>query len=355
MKFHETLFEEYVTSVQKYNLHPELAHFRVPSKLVDFGNLILYGPSGVGKYSQMLRLIQQYSPSELKYDKRMTMQSEKYSYTYRISDIHYEIDMAMLGCNSMMIWHEVFTQIVDIVSLKPEKCAIIVCKNFHAIHTELLAIFYSYMQQYNNSHLTIQLKFILLTEHVGFLPNCILDHCWLISVQRPTKALYQEILKGIVDEQVKSGIIETEKDEQCILRRIDGIAPHQILNLKELHWFATPTENELPPDLFNIVCDALIQDMMNPDEIHIANFRDKIYDILVFHLDAVECVWYIVSHFIETNQLLLPSARLNAVLDKTYIFLKQYNNNYRPIYHLENILFFIMNQIHGYESTTVGV
>ena len=77
---------------------------------------------------------------------------------------------------------------------------------------------------------------------------------------------------------------------------------------------------------------------------------------MVFHLDAVECVWYIVSHFMETNQLLLlPCDRLNAVLDKTYIFLKQYNNNYRPIYHLENILFFIMNQIHGYESTTVGV
>jgi hypothetical protein len=121
-----------------------------------------------------------------------------------------------------------------------------------------------------------------------------------------------------------------------------------------LHWFATPTENELPPDLFNIVCDALIEDMTNPNEIHIANFRDKIYDILVFHLDAVECVWYIVSHFIETKRL-LPCARLNAVMDKTYVFLKQYNNNYRPIYHLENILFFIMNQIHGYESTIVGV
>lgn len=349
MKYHETQFEEYVTAVQKFNLHPEMANFQVPTKLVDFGNLIFYGPSGVGKYSQMLRLIQKYSPSELKYDKRMTMQCEKHTYTYRISDIHYEIDMAMLGCNSTLIWHEVFTQIVDIVSLKPEKCAIIVCKNFHAIHTELLDIFYTYMQQYNHPHLSIQLKFILLTEHVGFLPHCILDHCWLISVKRPPKALYQEILRGIIDEQVKRGIIETEKDEQRILQRIDDILPHQILNLKELHWFATPTENELPPDLFNIVCDALIRDMMDPDALAITNFRDKIYDILVYHLDAVECVWYIVSHFIETNRF-LPAA-LNAVLDKMYFFLKQYNNNYRPIYHLENILFFMMNQIHGYEST----
>ena len=348
MKFHESQFEEYVTAVQKFNLHPELVGFQVPAKLVDFGNLILYGPSGVGKYSQMLRLIQKYSVSALKYDKRMAMQCEKHTYTYRISDIHYEIDMTMLGCNSTMIWHEVFTQIVDIVSLKHEKCAIIVCKNFHAIHTELLDIFYTYMQQYNHPHLSIQLKFILLTEHVGFLPNCILDHCWLVSVKRPPQALYQEILRGIIDEQVKRGIIETKKDEQRILRRIDDILPHQILNLKELHWFTTPTEHELPPDLFNIVCDVLIRDMMDPDALIISDFRDKIYDILVYHLDAVECVWYIVSHFIETNRL-LPGA-LNAVLDKMYFFLKQYNNNYRPIYHLENILFFIINQIHGYES-----
>jgi len=352
MKFHETLFEEYVAAVQKFNLHPELTEFPTPAKLADFGNLILYGPSGVGKYSQMLRLIQKYSPSELKYDKRMTMQCEKHSYTYRISDIHYEVDMGMLGCNSVMIWHEVFTQIVDIVSLKPEKCAIIVCKNFHAIHTELLNIFYTYMQQYNNHpYLAIQLKFILLTEHVSFLPTCILDHGWVVSIQRPSKDLYQEVLRRVIDEQVKRGIIETELEEAQMLRRIDDILPHHILNLKELHWFATPTEHELPPDLFNIVCDALIRDMLAPDVMHISNFRDKIYDILVYHLDGIECVWYILSHFIETKRF-ASSARLHAVLDKTYFFLKHYNNNYRPIYHLENILFSIMNQIHGFDDDT---
>jgi len=349
MKFHETSFEEYVSAVQKFDLHPELADFALPSTITDFGNLIFYGPSGVGKYSQMLRLIQKYSPSELKYDKRMTMQYDKHEYTYRMSDIHYEIDMALLGCNSILIWHEVFTQIVDIVSLKQEKCAIIVCKNFHAIHTELLDIFYTYMQQYNHPQLAIQLKFILLTEHVGFLPHCILDHCWMVSVKRPSKTLYQKILRNIVDEQVKRGIIETEEDETRIMSRIDGISPDQILNLKEFHWFTTPTENELPPDLFNIVCDAIIRDMMHPEQLNIADFRDKIYDILVYQLDAVECVWYILTHFVETD--LLKDAGLLAVLDKTHPFLKQYQNNYRTIYHLEGILVFMMNQIHGLMTT----
>lgn len=343
MKFHETLFEEYVHAVQKFNLHPELADFALPEKITDFGNLIFYGPSGVGKYSQMLHMIRKYSPSDLRYDKRMTMQCDKHIYVYRMSDVHYEIDMAALGCNSILIWHEVFTQIVDIVSLQQEKCAIIVCKNFHAIHTELLDIFYTYMQQYNHPQLVVQLKFILLTEHVGFFPNCILDHCWLIRVQRPAKELYQQILRNIVDEQIRRGIIETAEDEERILRRIEDISPDQILNLKECHWFTTPTANELPPDLFNTVCDAIIRDMMVPDTLSIADFRDKIYDILVYQLDGVECIWYILTHFVELK--LLQGAALEAVLKKTHTFLKQFNNNYRAIYHLESMLFFMMQEL----------
>jgi len=97
-----------------------------------------------------------------------------------------------------------------------------------------------------------------------------------------------------------------------------------------------------------VVCDALLRDMMSPDTLQIAEFRDKIYDILVYHLDAVECVWYILSHFVETQRL--KGDGLYAVLAKTHVFLKQYNNNYRPIYHLENMLIFMMNHVHGFPT-----
>ena len=55
MKFQETHFEEYINAVKNINLHPKLekiyAHF--PETINKLGNLIFYGPSGVGKYSQM--------------------------------------------------------------------------------------------------------------------------------------------------------------------------------------------------------------------------------------------------------------------------------------------------------------
>jgi len=49
---------------------------------------------------------------------------------------------------------------------------------------------------------------------------------------------------------------------------------------------------------------------------------------------------------VETGRLL--DRGLSDVLDKMHPFLKQFNNNYRSIYHMESILFFMMNRVHGY-------
>ena len=191
MKFYETQFDEYLTKANEFDIHPELRAFEnsIPNNPKEFKNLILYGAAGVGKYTQMLRFIKKYSPSELKYDKKMGLQTDKYEHSYRISDIHYEIDMMLLGCNSKLIWHDIFMQIVDIVSLKPCKFGIIVCKNFHNIHSELLDSFYSYIQQYASDNLAFQIKFVLLTEHVSFIPNNILHNAQIVNVKRPSREI----------------------------------------------------------------------------------------------------------------------------------------------------------------------
>ena len=171
MKFLESHFEEYTNEVSKFNLHTKLekCYKRFPSTLEQFGNLIFYGPSGVGKYSQMLYLIKKYSQTNLKYEKKLTLTYDKKQYFFKISDIHYEIDMSLLGCHSKLLWHDIYQQIVDILSAKNNKTGIIVCKDFHNIHSELLENFYSYMQ--DNNSLSVNIKYILLTEVVSFIPD----------------------------------------------------------------------------------------------------------------------------------------------------------------------------------------
>ncbi len=86
MKFYETHYEDYLQSLHHFNLHPELTHHfsKFPTQLSLLSNLIFYGPPGVGKYTQVLNIIQRYSPTGLSYDKKICMQNDKYNYQYRM-------------------------------------------------------------------------------------------------------------------------------------------------------------------------------------------------------------------------------------------------------------------------------
>lgn len=372
MKYYETSFEEYTSSVEKYNLHPELTTTfqKFPKNLNNVENMIIYGSSGIGKYSQVLHLLKRYSPSELKYEKKIVAQTEKQSYIYHISDIHYEIDMSLLGCNSKILWHEIFFQIIDIVSVKTNKFGIILCKNFHLIHSELLEIFYSYMQQYNHSHTNIRVKFFILTEHVGFLPNTIINYCHILRIKRPTVDKYIEMavmcrktvqeenihkFSSIVSQGKENGRIQTfnylgdiEERKSHYNKIFKDIDVEGIINIKEIYSFhQLETSENIPKDIFNIVCDNIINDISSPNKLEFTSFRDKLYEILTYNLDMNECLWYILTFFIEqSGQVQLSEEDISEILTKTYPFLKYYNNNYRPIFHLESMMYCIINKLH---------
>ena len=227
MKFHETHFEEYIVSNQKEDLHPKMNKLfqKFPKKINDLRNLIFYGPPGVGKYTQMLKSIKKYSPTELKYEKKISITFNKQQYFFKISDIHYEIDMSLLGCNSKLLWHDIYLQIIDIISAKTEKSGIILCKYFHEIHSELLENFYSYMQQNNAS--SIDLKFIIVTEKISFIPDNILNCCEVIHMQRPTKSLYNKCLKTKLPNTIKLENITNIKNMNNSVETL--MMPHKII------------------------------------------------------------------------------------------------------------------------------
>ena len=320
MKFLESHFEEYTNEVGKSNLHPKLekcySHF--PSTLDKLGNLIFYGPSGVGKYSQMLYSIKKYSPTELKYEKKISLTYDKKQYFFKISDIHYEIDMSLLGCNSKLLWHDIYQQIVDILSAKNNKVGIIVCKDFHNIHTELLENFYSYIQ--DNNSLSVSIKYVLLTEEVSFIPDSILNCCEIINISRPTKIAYTKCSKQKMPNDLK---IEN------------------IVNIKYLH---TGINELMYPH--KIICDKIIKEMLVVDELKFLKFRDLLYDIFIYNLDITDCIWYILTSLTKIKKI--KTKDMSVILLKTYNFLKYYNNNYRPIYHLESYLFYLISVIHEF-------
>jgi hypothetical protein len=421
MKFYESSYDEYLSSYEKYNLHPELDDIKLtfPKNVSDFKNIIIYGPSGVGKYTQMLSILQQYSPTKLKYDKKIyttyekqekksksntpiisntiptTTLSEntkktknvknkkeipstntsssittispkiqikkpdkKQEYMYRISDIHYEIDMATLGCNSKILWHDLFFQIIDIVSVsvKTNKIGIIVCKNFHNIHNELLEIFYSYMR-HPLQHLNIQIKFVIISENIGFIPDNIVNACEIISVKRPSKLQYLEMSKlqtksfSCFLEGNRNGIYFDKTNRTASFHKnktseiLDELDLTSIINTKEIHSFAwLKNTSEIPNDVFNIISDSLIEQILYPEKIKITDIRNNLYDLLIYNIDISECIWYILTTLIKF-QSFKKKEHITDVLNKIFVFFKYYNNNYRSIYHLESIILCMLNKI----------
>ena len=320
MKFYETHFEEYINENNRINLHPKLdkLYEKFPLKLQNLKNLIYYGPNGTGKYTQMLKSIKKYSPTHLKYEKKISLTYNKQQYFFKISDIHYEIDMSLLGCNSKLLWHEIYQQIIDIISAKTEKSGIIVCKYFHDIHSELLDNFYSYMQQ--NNDVSIDLKFILMTETISFIPDNILNCCEIVNIGRPTKTLYVKCIKGKLPVKLK---------------------PENITNIKFLHIY-----NEDLMLQYKIICNKIIHNIVNINDMHFLKFRDILYDLFIYNLDITNCIWYILSSLISEKKI--NREHLSNILIKTFCFFQYYNNNYRPIYHVENYFLNLAKIVHNF-------
>lgn len=362
MKYYETALNEYVEAVERYNLHnnhPLMSQLKAEKTV---NNMIFYGPSGVGKYSQMLYLLSTVV-GRFKFQQKLFIQKDvKEKYTYTMSDIYFEIDMGLLGCNSKTLWHEIYLQILDIVAIKPNRMGIIVCKNFHLIHSELLEIFYSYIQDnYKWKDVKdITIKYILLTEQISFISNNIVSNFIVINFPRPTMEDYRRVIEQQMaqteteqTETVQKETAQTETEMYEIMH-IDNIKSlyntpfYNSINMCEISATISNTNNKNnkgnksnksnKKGTLDVVCDAIIKEIENADKIVITEFRDLLYEILTYGLDIGECLWYMLSYFHKYG--------INIdieLLDAIYDFLTKFNNNYRPITHLESIFIKFIN------------
>lgn len=313
-KIHQT-YDDYCNFDDDTDLHNVPYHKYSNFESFDtFQNLIIYGPNGIGKYTQALKILKKYSPSNLKYERKCTFDYNKDSYSFKISDIHLEVDLDMIGCQGKLLWHEIYSKYVDILMSRQLKKGVILCKNFQNVHSELHDTFYSYM---NNSNINqnFQMKFILLTNCVSFINNNILMNSSILSLSRPSKARYQKLT--------------TKK-----------ITTNKINNIKNIKI------GLFDDDSYIKLCDVLVNFLLDYENFEIATLRDHIYDLLIYNLDVYNCIWYI-------NKRLSTNANYgnnqHDIMMTTISFLRLYNNNYRPIYHLENYFIYLLNILHEIE------
>lgn len=355
MKFFETHFNEYVKKVEDYSLHPIIKKTMTtfPDDIQCLPSMIMYGPSGVGKYSHALYMISRYSPSHLKYEKRIAVAFNKDTFFIKISDCHFEVDMSLLGCNSKHLWNEIYNQIQDIVNSRSNTTAFVMCKNFHRIHSELLETFYSYMSD--------NLKFVILSEHVSFLPDNILHRCKMIPFKRPTATMYNKCIfpssmvggstvKKSSKQSASASLAlspslspSTDIIKETPIRLTSKFPLETITNIKALK----SNMSELTEPHENI-CNCIVEIILSPEaQLKYDALRERLYDLLTYDINIQECVWFILRRLI-TNGSLLPEM-MDDIMIQIYTFFQYFNNNYRPIYHLENFVLLLVCKIHGYK------
>jgi hypothetical protein len=183
---------------------------------------------------------------------------------------------------------------------------------------------------------SIGVRFILITENISFLPMNILEASQVVSVGRPSL----DAMRLMTADNGDAAAEEANNHYSDVLAQIPR---ESITNLKELKVLRhIQSADQLPAEIFDIICRKIIEEMEEP----VTNFsalREKLYDILVYNLDALECIWCIFTHFASPERLSVSATA--EWMDALHVFLKQYNNNYRPIYHLESIILCLITKL----------
>jgi len=94
-------------------------------------------------------------------------------------------------------------------------------------------------------------------------------------------------------------------------------------------------------DPIQATCTKLLHSIQTLD-FTMSELREDLYTILVFNLNVERICLYLITHLTTENKL--------PMVKETVLFLQYYNNNYRPIYHLEKYIYSLMSIVHNIKN-----
>ena len=307
------------------------------SKYNKFSNYIFYGPPCSYKYKSALKLIQYFSPSSLKYEKKLYISVPKTEFYIKISDIHYEIDIENFIYNSKSLWNDIYNIIYNSIASSELKKGYIVLRNFDKINCDLLDLLYNYMQKELFS--SILIRFIIITECISFIPDKIINVSKILYFSKLTKKNIYALSNKANKQFFKSKSIEDKNaaknndpmlDLETLIYKVNNPNIYSILDI---------SNNINYIEHHKSICETYISTLTS-NNYNIRNIRTLLYDILIYNLNSQECFFYIIQ-----NLILRKIINVNTISDliiHSLIFFKNYNNNYRPIFHLESFTLYLI-------------
>ena len=300
----------------------------------NFNNYIFYGPPCSYKYKNVLKLLQHFSPSNLKYEKKLHIDLAKTDFYIKISDIHYEIDVENFIYNSKSSWNDIYSVIYNSIASSSNKKGYIVFRNFDKINYDLLELLYNYMQKELFASLTI--KYIIITESISFIPFKIINMCKVLHFSK----LNKKIIYGLCNKNNRQFFKHLNSTNTSTIDSTKQL--YNKVNNPNIFSYLDISNNLKYIENHKSICDTYIELITNSNY-NIKNIRTLLYDILIYHLNCHECFYYIIKTLIQKELIL--DTKISDLIYNSLIFFKNYNNNYRPIFHLESFTLYLIELI----------
>jgi hypothetical protein len=315
------------------------------------GNYIFYGPEGSGRYTLALNYIRHHSDGDLRGGRILNVTYNKAVHMVHMSDIHFEVDMGMLGSSAKALWYHMMQQIYDIVLLRKRKIGIIMCKNFQAITNEHMEIMQTYVKQCENGFMynRCRLYYVILTTDASFIGTSISS---VFSVVRVP--LYMRRIHGIRICDIYEGKREDEED-------MKGLYVHNYLDEGDESILLSDMNRESMASLGKEHVAYLKGDecayefmkyrkeILTNIESHIYGYdplngislRNSIYDILIYHMNLYEVIWSLICNFSDRLSDNGRCERMHDICMYIHEMLRLYDANYRPILHIEKLILYL--------------
>ena len=65
-----------------------------------------------------------------------------------------------------------------------------------------------------------------------------------------------------------------------------------------------------------MICNKIIHNLININDLNFIKFRDILYDIFIYNLDITDCIWYIITSLVKEKKI--HTEQLPNILIKTY-------------------------------------
>jgi hypothetical protein len=248
----------------------------------EYYSIIMYDVDKGRNYSKTLKLLENISPSRLKYSRKKEITLNNNDYKFMMSDCHIEFDFNLLGVNETNVFIEVMNQITH-TYMMTNSIYTVVLLNFECIKKELLKIMYSFMKK--------NMNLIILTTQVSFIPDTILENSYIKRWNREKTYEYQK-------------------------NETDNIS------------------NKVLEPAMNII-------KKSSTDINLLKTRNQCYEFLVKNYDVHVVLSCLVKECIIEG-IINDDNIINVMYEYAHI-IEKFNNNYRSIFHIEKFMSFLMS------------